>query len=193
MLFYKAVKGIARVLFSLVYRIEIEGKEHLPERGKAIVSPNHFSMMDPIIIGAFLPRKVNFMAKEELFSNKLFALILNKLGVFPVKRGGADIGAIRTALRIFNNGDIFCIFPEGTRSKTGEILKAKPGAAMIAIRARSPIIPIAIIGDYKLFSKVKIIIDKPIYLSDYYDKKVSTDEYRELSQEILNTIRGLMV
>lgn len=193
MLFYKAVKGIARVLFSLVYRIEIEGKEHLPERGKAIVSPNHFSMMDPIIIGAFLPRKVNFMAKEELFSNKLFALILNKLGVFPVKRGGADIGAIRTALRILNNGDIFCIFPEGTRSKTGEILKAKPGAAMIAIRARSPIIPIAIIGDYKLFSKVKIIIDKPIYLSDYYDKKVSTDEYRELSQEILNTIRGLMV
>lgn len=193
MLFYKAVKGIARVLFSLVYRIEIEGKEHLPERGKAIVSPNHFSMMDPIIIGAFLPRKVNFMAKEELFSNKLFALILNKLGVFPVKRGGADIGAIRTALRILNNGDIFCIFPEGTRSKTGEILKAKPGAAMIAIRARSPIIPIAIIGDYKLFSKVKIIIDKPVYLSDYYDKKVSTDEYRELSQEILNTIRGLMV
>ena len=193
MLFYKAVKGIARVLFSLVYRIEIEGKEHLPERGKAIVSPNHFSMMDPIIIGAFLPRKVNFMAKEELFSNKLFALILNKLGVFPVKRGGADIGAIRTALRILNNGDIFCIFPEGTRSKTGEILKAKPGMAMIAIRARSPIIPIAIIGDYKLFSKVKIIIDKPIYLSDYYDKKVSTDEYRELSQEILNTIRGLMV
>ena len=193
MLFYKAVKGIARVLFSLVYRIEIEGKEHLPERGKAIVSPNHFSMMDPIIIGAFLPRKVNFMAKEELFSNKLFALILNKLGVFPVKRGGADIGAIRTALRILNNGDIFCIFPEGTRSKAGEILKAKPGAAMIAIRARSPIIPIAIIGDYKLFSKVKIIIDKPVYLSDYYDKKVSTDEYRELSQEILNTIRGLMV
>ena len=193
MLFYKAAKGIARVLFSLVYRIEIEGKEHLPERGKAIVSPNHFSMMDPIIIGAFLPRKVNFMAKEELFSNKLFALILNKLGVFPVKRGGADIGAIRTALRILNNGDIFCIFPEGTRSKTGEILKAKPGTAMIAIRARSPIIPIAIIGDYKLFSKVKIIIDKPIYLSDYYDKKVSTDEYRELSQEILNTIRGLMV
>ena len=64
---------------------------------------------------------------------------------------------------------------------------------MIAIRARSPIIPIAIIGDYKLFSKVKIIIDKPVYLSDYYDKKVSTDEYRELSQDILNTIRGLMV
>ena len=86
MLFYKAVKGIARVLFSLVYRIEIEGKEHLPERGKAIVSPNHFSMMDPIIIGAFLPRKVNFMAKEELFSNKLFALILNKLGGISGKK-----------------------------------------------------------------------------------------------------------
>ena len=193
MLFYKTVRGAARVLFSLIYRIEIEGKEHLPRKGKTIVSPNHFSLMDPIIIGAFLPRKVNFMAKEELFSNRLFASILNKLGVFPVKRSGADIGAIRTALKILNNGDIFCIFPEGTRSKAGEILEAKPGSAMIAIKAQSPIIPVAIIGDYKLFSKVKIIMGEPIYLSDYYDKKVSTDEYRELSQDVLNTIRGLMI
>lgn len=193
MLFYKAVRGAARVLFSLIYRIEIEGKEHLPGKGKAIVSPNHFSLMDPIIIGAFLPRKVNFMAKEELFPNRLFASILNKLGVFPVKRSGADIGAIRTALKILSNGDIFCIFPEGTRSKTGEILEAKPGSAMIAIKAQSPIIPVAIIGDYKLFSKVKIIMGEPIYLSDYYDKKVSTDEYRRLSQDVLNTIRELMI
>ena len=192
MLFYKAVRGSAKFLFSLVYRIKIEGKEHFPEMGRAVVSPNHFSLMDPIIIGAFLPRKVNFMAKEELFSNKLFSLILNKLGVSPVKRGGTDIGAIRTALRILNNEEIFCIFPEGTRSKSGEILKAKPGSAMIAIKTRSPIIPIAIVGDYKLFSEVRIIIGKPIYLSDHYDKKVSTDEYQRLSQDILNTIRGLM-
>lgn len=193
MLFYKVVKGSIRFLLSLVYRVEIEGKEHIPKEGKSIVSSNHFSLMDPILIGAFLPRKINYMAKEELFSNKLFSQILNKLGVFPVKRKGADIGAIKSALRILNHGEIFGIFPEGTRSKSGEILKAKPGLAMIAIKAQSPIIPMAIIGNYKLFSKIKIIIGEPINLFNYYGKKISTEEYQKLSQDILNTIKRLMI
>lgn len=193
MLFYKVAKGSVRFLLSLVYRVKIEGKEHIPKKGKSIVSSNHFSVMDPVLIAAFLPRKINYMAKEELFSNKFFALILNKLGVFSVKRGGADIGAIKTALRTLNRGEIFGIFPEGTRSKSGEILEAKPGLAMIAIRAQSPIIPVAIIGNYKPFNKIKIIIGKPINLSSYYGKKFSTKEYQKLSQNILDTIRKLMI
>lgn len=192
MVFYKTVKYSVKFLLSLVYKVEIEGMENIPKEGRAIVSSNHFSLMDPILIGAFLPRKVNYMAKEELFSNRLFTLILNKLGVFPVKRGGADIGAIRTALRILNSGEVMGIFPEGTRSKTGEMLEAKPGAAMIATRSKSPLIPMAIIGDYKLFSRIKIIIDKPIYLDEYYGQKISTGEYQKLSQDILNTIKELM-
>lgn len=191
MLFYKVAKGSVRFLLSLVYRVKIEGKEHIPKKGKSIVSSNHFSVMDPVLIAAFLPRKINYMAKEELFSNKFFALILNKLGVFSVKRGGADIGAIKTALRTLNRGEIFGIFPEGTRSKSGEILEAKPGLAMIAIRAQSPIIPVAIAGNYRPFSKIKIIIGRPIELTNYYGKKLSTKEYQKLSQYVLNTIRSL--
>lgn len=193
MLFYRIVKGSARLLLSLVYRIEIRGKEYIPKEGRGVVSSNHFSLMDPIVIAALLPRKINYMGKEELFSNRLFASILNKLGVFPVKRGGADIGAVKTALKILNNGGIFGIFPEGTRSKQGKILKAKPGLAMVAIKTQSPIIPVAITGNYKPFSKIKIIIGKPIDLSDYYRKKVSTDEYQKLSQNILNVIRELAI
>ncbi|MFW5648342.1 MAG: lysophospholipid acyltransferase family protein [Candidatus Alkaliphilus sp. MAG34] len=193
MLFYRIVKSFAGFLLSLVYRIEIRGKEYIPKEGRGVVSSNHFSLMDPIVIAALLPRKVNYMGKEELFSNRLFASILNKLGVFPVKRGGADIGAVKTALKILNNGEIFGIFPEGTRSKQGEILKAKPGLAMVAIKTKSPVIPVAITGNYKPFSKIKIMIGKPIDLSDYYGKKVSTDEYQKLSQNILNVIRELAI
>ena len=193
MLFYRIVKSFAGFLLSLVYRIEIRGKEYIPKEGRGVVSSNHFSLMDPIVIAALLPRKVNYMGKEELFSNRLFASILNKLGVFPVKRGGADIGAVKTALKILNNGEIFGIFPEGTRSKQGEILKAKPGLAMVAIKTKSPVIPVAITGNYKPFSKIKIMIGKPIDLSDYYGKKGSTDEYQKLSQNILNVIRELAI
>lgn len=193
MLFYKIVKNLIKFLLSLIYRVEIEGKEHIPEESRGIVASNHFSVMDPILIAAFLPRKINYMAKEELFSNKIFASVLNKLGVFPVKRGGADIGAIKMALKILNRGEIFGIFPEGTRSKLGETLKAKPGLAMIAIRTQSPIIPVAILGNYKPLSRIKIIISKPINLSDYYNKKLSTGEYQKLSQDILNTIKKLII
>lgn len=192
MLFYKVVKNSVKILLSLIYRVEIEGKEYIPTEGKGIVCSNHFSLLDPVLIGTFLPRKINYMAKEELFSNKLFATILTKLGVFPVKRGGADISAIKTALKVLKDDEVLGIFPEGTRSKAGEVLEAKPGLAMIAIRSQSPIVPAAIIGNYKPFSKVKIKIGKPINLSSYYDKKPTTEEYQQLSQEVLDTIRKLM-
>lgn len=192
MMFYKVVKNSIRFILSLIYRVEIQGKENIPMEGKSIVCSNHFNLLDPVFIGTCLPRKINYMAKEELFSNKIFALILNKLGVFPVKRGGADISAIKAALKILKNEEIFGIFPEGTRSKTGEMLEAKPGLAMIAIKSQSSIIPVAIIGNYKPFSKIKIIIDKPIDFSDYYDQKISIEEYQQLSQSVLEHIKKLM-
>ncbi|MBU5677508.1 1-acyl-sn-glycerol-3-phosphate acyltransferase [Alkaliphilus sp. MSJ-5] len=192
MMFYKVVKNSIRFILSLIYRVEIQGKENIPMEGKSIVCSNHFNLLDPVFIGTCLPRKINYMAKEELFSNKIFALILNKLGVFPVKRGGADISAIKTALKILKNEEVFGIFPEGTRSKTGEMLEAKPGLAMIAIKSQSSIIPVAIIGNYKPFSKIKIIIDKPIDFSDYYDQKISIEEYQQLSQSVLEHIKKLM-
>lgn len=192
MIFYKVVKNSIRFLLSLIYRIEIEGKENIPIEGKAIVCSNHFNNLDPVLIGTCLPRQINYMAKEELFSNKVFALIFKKLGVFPVKRGGADISAIKTALKVLKDGSALGIFPEGTRSKTGKLLDAKPGAAMIAVRSQSPIIPAAIVGNYKPFTKVKIIIDKPIDLSDYYDQKLSTEDYQKLSQGVLDHIKILI-
>ncbi len=192
-MFYKIVRGLIRFLLSLIYRIEIEGMEHIPKEGRGIIALNHFSLMDPVLIGVTMPRKINYMAKANLFSNKLFALVLNKLGAFPVKRGGADIGAIKVALRTLNRGEIFGIFPEGTRSRKGEVLEAKPGLAMIAIRTQSPIIPAAIVGSYRPFSKVRIIIGEPVELSDYYGEKISTEKYQELSQNVLDIIRKLMI
>lgn len=192
MLFYKVVKLSVRFLISLVYKIEISGEENIPAQGKVIVCSNHFNNLDPVLIGTCLPRQINFMAKEELFSNKFFANIFKKLGVFPVKRGGADISAIKTSLKILKNKNALGMFPEGTRSKTGEILEAKPGLAMISIKSKSPVIPIAIMGNYKPFSKVDIIIDKPIEFSQYYNEKISIDEYQEISQGVLDHIKKLM-
>ena len=193
MLFYNTVKNLVKYFLKFVYRIEITGLDNIPIEGKSIVCSNHFNNLDPLLIGTCLPRRINYMAKEELFSNKLFASFLKKFGVFPVKRGGADISAIKTALKILKEDSVLGIFPEGTRSKTGEMLEAKPGIAMISIKSQSPIIPIAIIGNYKLFSKIRIIIDKPMDFSEYYGQKNSTEEYQQLSQKILDHIKSLMI
>lgn len=192
MTFYKIVKNCVRFLLSLTFRVDIQGKENIPAEGQAIVCSNHFNLLDPVFIGTCLPRQINYMAKEELFSNKLFGNILRKLGVFPVKRGSADISAIKAALKLLKENKILGIFPEGTRSKTGEMLEAKPGLAMIAIKSQSPIIPVAIVGNYKLFSKIHIIIDRPIELSEYYGKKLSIEEYQSLSQGVLDHIQKLI-
>ncbi|ABR48778.1 1-acyl-sn-glycerol-3-phosphate acyltransferase [Alkaliphilus metalliredigens QYMF] len=192
MLFYRIIKRVVNILLRLLYKLELTHVEKIPTTGKAIICSNHFNLWDPLVIGTSLPRKVHYMAKEELFSNPLMSLIIKNLGVFPVKRGTSDIGAIKTALKILKEGNSLGMFPEGTRSKTGKMKEAMPGIAMIAIKSRSPVIPIAIISNYKLFNELKVIVGDPMDLSDYYDEKLTTDEYQQISQNILDTIQELM-
>lgn len=153
-------------IFKVWLRWEIQGTENIPKEGRVVLAANHISMLDPPTIGAACPRPVNFMAKEELFSNPVFGFIIRHLGVFPVKRGGADREAIKTGLGVLKRGGILAIFPEGTRSKTGALGRAGGGAFMMAVKTKSVIIPTAIWGsDLKRHSgwpKVRILFGKPL-------------------------------
>lgn len=146
---------------------KVSGIENLPKKGATIVYSNHISLFDPILIGCILPRRVYFMAKAELFQNTFFGFILNKLGAFPVKRGSADISAIKNSLRILKEGHVFGIFPEGTRNKEEELGTFSHGIASIAYRSKSKIVPIGIVGKYKLFRSTYINIGKPIDMSEF--------------------------
>jgi 1-acyl-sn-glycerol-3-phosphate acyltransferase len=127
------------------------------------------------------------MAKAELFRNKLLGILLSALGAFPIKRGEADIKGIKTSLKLLNSGKILSLFPEGTRNKTDELL-AEPGIAMLAIRGKVPVLPIVIISSYKFFKKTSIIIGKPIDLSEYYGKKLNSEDYTQISIGIMSKI-----
>ena len=188
---YRIVRDILKPFFYMIYNIRVEGRENLPEKGPLIICANHTNVIDPIILAVSLPYNINSMAKAELFKNKLFAFFLNKIGVFPVKRGEADIKSIKTSLKLLKENKVMGIFPEGTRNKTGE-LKAEPGVAMIAIRAGSPVLPIAIVGNYKLFHRTIVKIGKPVLMDKYSNQKLQNEDYQNISMDIMKYINKLL-
>jgi len=135
-------------LLTLIYcrRYEVAGRERVPESGGVIVVSNHLNNADPPMIQRALPRYVVFMAKKEMLDAPLVGLLFRAWGAFPVRRGEADLGALRTACQVVQRGEMLMMFPEGTRSRTGQIGEGHPGTAMIARRTGAPILPVAITG-----------------------------------------------
>jgi len=177
------------IIFKFFYRVEVTGIENIPQEGRLILCSNHISVLDPILLGISIRRPISFMAKKELFENKLVGKILSMLTAFPVDRGESDLSAIRNSIDILKNERILGIFPEGTRTSKIDIESAKPGVSLIAYRSKSPVIPVYIESSYRLFSKVKIIIGKPISFS--YDKKLKTEDQKNISKYILESIYSL--
>lgn len=188
---YKIAMAVLKVFFFFTYRIKIEGTENIPTEGGMILAVNHRSNLDPVLAGYTCPRPLTFMAKSELFKNPLFGKLITALGAFPVHRGSGDIGAIRSAFSILKDGRAMLIFPEGHRVKDGETAKAQPGVAMIAQRAKVPVIPVFIDGKLKWMSKITIRYGKAVDLTKYYDRRISSAECQEMADEILKEMYAL--
>jgi 1-acyl-sn-glycerol-3-phosphate acyltransferase len=147
-----------RFLYSLVYlirplicRLRVEGLEHVPASSGGVVACNHTLGPDYIILGYSSPRELYYMAKAEAFEwHPLLTKLLLAGGVFPVHRGKSDVGALRNAVELARSGQLIGMFPEGTRSRTGRLMRAKTGTARIALAAEVPVIPVAVIGAHRL-------------------------------------------
>ncbi|MDH6671848.1 lysophospholipid acyltransferase family protein [Paenibacillus glucanolyticus] len=179
---YLFCRAVVRGLFAILYRFESVGVHNIPSEGGVLICSNHISIRDPISVGIHVKRQVKFMAKAELFKIPVFGWLVRQLGAFPVKRGGVSKDSIKMALTILRSGEIMGIFPEGTRNS--DATAAKRGAASFALRSGATVIPAAIIGDYKLFRKVKIIYGAPVDLSQFEGDK---------SPEALDAATGMIM
>lgn len=166
---YYLAKFLARLYFRILYSLHYEGRENIPTDTTVIYACNHRSNADPPLLGAGARGKFAFMAKEELFKNKLFAWLISSLGAFPVARGKGDTAVIDTAVERLNSGRSLMIFPEGTRSKDGKVGRGHTGAALISARSGKQIIPAGIVyGDkLKFRTRITVIYGKPIDPSEY--------------------------
>ncbi len=188
---YSIIRVILIPLVYLLFWPKVKGKENIPTEGSTIVYANHISLLDPIILACVMPRRVNFMAKEELFRSPLLGKLLWAIGAFPVKRGSADISSIKTALKRLKEGKVFGIFPEGTRSKDGEMQNFTHGMAAIAQRSKATTIPVSIKGDYRVFRSLNITIGKPLDLMEYYGKKSNSELLNQMSMNMSEELRKL--
>ena len=143
---YALVAGILKPLMRLWFRMHIEGADHIPNSGAAILAPNHKSFGDSFFLGVCTKRKLRFMAKTELFRG-MWGPVLARMGAFPVKRGEADEDALLTARTILEQDGLLALFPEGTRVRDPDGLgEPKRGAGRIALESGAPMVPCAITG-----------------------------------------------
>jgi len=187
--FYSFARSVVNTVMQPIYRIEVIGKENIPSEGGMLLCANHISNLDPLIVGITTKRPVHFMAKEELFSVPVLGKIVSNVNAFPVKRGMSDREALRKGLAILKEGKVLGLFPEGTRSKTGEMGKGLAGAGFFALRSDAYVVPCAIIGPYKAFNKLRVVYGKPIDMDSVRADKLNAEQATDL---IMNEIQKLI-
>ena len=141
---YSIGKFILRPAYKILYRYKIKNKGAIPAEGGVILASNHMSFADPVLLGLSEKRRLYFMAKQELFKNKFAASVIRALGAFPVERGAGDGKALKTGGDILKEGNVMTIFIEGTRTKTGDLLRPRSGCALVAQQMQLPVVPCCI-------------------------------------------------
>ncbi len=182
----KAILAMARGIYRLLFKIEIEGIENIPKDRNFILTPNHLSNFDPPLIAAFLPvENMAYMAKASLFKVPFVAQAIKAFDAFPVKRG-EGMAAIRTAIKLLKSGKCLAMFPEGKRVRTHGVLgQGKQGAVMIATKAGVGILPVGIEATYRFRSTVKVIVGEYIDMSQYSEKKLSAEDLHDITNNML--------
>lgn len=190
---YPIAKNLVKIYMHLMFKIDIQGEEHMPKEDGFVLCSNHMSNYDPLTVAAFIPREVRFIAKKELFHKRMMAKLLFSLGAFPVDRETTDMKAFKTAIKLLKNNEVLGIFAEGTRVKEGEAKAAKAGVAMFAMKAGVPIVPVAVSSTYRFRSTVHIRYGEPISLEEYQGQKLTTELMEEITENVMEKIREMKV
>ena len=198
-MFYYILRSIISFLSQLVLRTKVTGKNNLSKNSACIIVANHVNLLDSPLLGVKLGRRVYFMAKEELWHNKVIGWLADQFGAFPVTKGILNKRAGRRAAELLENGQALIIYPEGTRSPDGKLGSAFPGAALLSIKQNVPIVPVGITGTRQLVGKwwflrrpkVAFNIGEPFMLT-CSEEKITRAEAQKLTQEIMLHIADLL-
>jgi len=196
-LHYRLSWLLLNLLAKVLFGFRVFGREAIPRNGPVIIASNHVSYCDPPIVGSGVPREVYFLAKEELFKNRLFGWLIRQYNAIPLRRSVGDIGAVKRAVQLLRQGKAVIMFPEGTRSLSGKLLKPKPGVGMIATLTSAPIVPAYVYGTNRLFeallrkSKLEVRFGRAIHPDSIEGDRDSRKHYLAITKEVMRRIAQL--
>ncbi len=189
------------LVFKFVFRLKVSGGDNIPSAGPALVCANHQSFIDPPVVGAAMRRPIHFMARHDLFTVPVLGWLIARTNAFPVKRTGAgDTAAFKNVFRLLEKGELLLLFPEGTRSRDGNLQKPSAGAGLIAYQARVPVIPCYVSGSRDILPRgskfiklhpLKVYFGPPVDLDACYGREKNKELYQEISARIMAGIAEL--
>lgn len=198
---YKVMKFLFGPFLKVLFKLETEGLENIPKEGPAILASNHFSFLDHFLLPAVVDREITFIAKAELFENKLWCFLLTHWGQISVQRGTGDNSAINRALEVLEKRELFGIYPEGTRTRDGKLHRGHTGVARISLISGAPVIPVGMIGTYDIlprkavmpkFQKAGIKIGKPMDFSMHAGQENDRELVQKLTDRVMDEIGKLI-
>ena len=196
---YRVAKSFVWLYLHAIFRFHVSGRQNVPKRGGVLLAANHISAYDPPAVGCVIPRPAYFMAKKELFDNPLKNLIMSIARCIPIHRGDVGRATIKRINELLNQGQAILLFPEGTRSRNGELIAGKEGVGMIAAHNKVDVVPVHVAGLYKvrgsIFRRPKISISfgEPVRISSVIAESGlhRRESYRAITAAVFERIREL--
>jgi len=182
------LKPILHLAALIIYRVKKVGEKNIPQNGRYILCGNHVHALDAPVIVVVAKRRIRFIAKEELYKNKIYKWIGGVFDVITIKRGSADMDAMKKSIKALNNEEMIGIFPEGTRHGMDKNVELKTGAAFLALKTNTPIIPVGIKGSFKPFTKVTLNFGEPMDFSKYATKKPEKEILEKVTHEVMDKV-----
>jgi 1-acyl-sn-glycerol-3-phosphate acyltransferase len=190
---------LTKLVAHLGFGYRVMGRENIIEEGSAIVASNHQSYLDPPFVGIACRNELYFLARKTLFRQPVIGAILRRVNALPVDLAKGDLTAIRAIIKLLKDGKRTVIFPEGTRTLTGELQAARPGIGMVIAKTLAPVVPARIFGSFEAWPKggkikrhpITVVIGKPLYFTaDDFPAK-DRDAYQRASERVLKAISEL--
>jgi 1-acyl-sn-glycerol-3-phosphate acyltransferase len=196
MRWFRLARWFCKVFCNLFFHLRVYGRENVPEQGAFVLVGNHQSFLDPVLCGIPLKRPLFFLARDTLFTNRFFGWLISSVHTIPVRRGKADLSAVRTIIGRLKAGSGVCLFPEATRTSDGKITPFKPGFGLLCRRGEAAVVPVVIDGAFECWPRHKKIFSPGSEIVICYGKPITAEQVkelddRELAENLTDTLRQM--
>lgn len=200
-LLYRMGHAVCGTIARVAFQYRAFGLENLIEDGPAIIAANHQSYLDPPIVGITCRNELFYLARKTLFEKKLFGPLISNVNALPVDLSRGDISALRIVINLLKEGHRTLIFPEGTRSLTGQIQRARPGIGMIVAKTLAPVVPMRIFGSFEAWPKggkirlhpITVVVGKPLHFKKENFATSNREVYQQISEQVLAAIAAIEI